>query len=155
MSVVVSDASPIHYLILCDAIDLLPQLFSRVIVPQSVARELSRPSTPPHVSHWIEHLPHWAVVEIGQPIRSEYKLDPGEAEAIGLALSRNSIILIDERIGRHVAQTLGLQVLGTIGLLGKAARQGLVDVPAVISRLRASNMHLSDELLSWLRSHSR
>ncbi len=40
MSVVVSDTSPLHYLILCGAETALPRLFSQVVIPPTVFREL-------------------------------------------------------------------------------------------------------------------
>jgi predicted nucleic acid-binding protein len=36
MNLVVADASPVHYLILVEAIDVLPKLFSRVVIPAHV-----------------------------------------------------------------------------------------------------------------------
>ena len=38
--IVVSDTSPICYLVLIEAIDLLPQLYGQVIIPQAVLLEL-------------------------------------------------------------------------------------------------------------------
>lgn len=52
-------------------------------------------------------------------------IDEGEAEAIGLARETNAqVILIDERDARDAAKGLGIQVLGTIGLLIWAKRAG-------------------------------
>ena len=39
---VVSDTSPLNYLILIKQINLLPQLYSRVLIPGSVHEELKR-----------------------------------------------------------------------------------------------------------------
>jgi predicted nucleic acid-binding protein len=47
--IVVSDTSPIHYLLLIDRIHLLPDLFGRVVIPPAVARELAHPSAPAEV----------------------------------------------------------------------------------------------------------
>ena len=47
MSVVVSDTSPLHYLILCGAETALPRLFIQVIIPPMVFRELQQPNMPP------------------------------------------------------------------------------------------------------------
>jgi hypothetical protein len=40
MRVVVADTSPLNYLVLIDSVDILPQLFGRVIVPVEVVAEL-------------------------------------------------------------------------------------------------------------------
>jgi len=42
--IVISDTSPLCYLLLIDLIDVLPQLYGQVIVPQAVADELERRS---------------------------------------------------------------------------------------------------------------
>jgi predicted nucleic acid-binding protein len=47
MNLVVPDASPIHYLVLIDAVGVLPKLFSKVIIPEHVIKtELQSPKTP-------------------------------------------------------------------------------------------------------------
>ena len=57
-------------------------------------------------------------------------LDPGEAEAIALAIERApSLLLIDEREGRQVARTLGVPLTGTLGILLRA--KGLGHTPAI------------------------
>ena len=53
------------------------------------------------------------------------ELDAGEAEAIALAREeRAEVILLDEKEARRVARRLGMRVLGTVGLLIWARREG-------------------------------
>jgi len=47
--VVISDASPLHYLVLIDVAEFLPRWFSEVIVPPAVVGELSVAETPAKV----------------------------------------------------------------------------------------------------------
>jgi len=55
------------------------------------------------------------------------ELDPGEAEAIALALETQAeLLLMDERLGRDTARHLGLPFTGLIGLLVEAKRKGLI-----------------------------
>lgn len=63
--IVVSDALPIHYLVLIGKAHVLPALYGRVIVPAAVAEELSRSSTPAEVRAWIEARPEW--IEVRTP----------------------------------------------------------------------------------------
>ena len=44
--IVVSDISPLNYLIVIDAIDLLPQLFADIHAPTRVIQELQRSRAP-------------------------------------------------------------------------------------------------------------
>lgn len=57
--VVVSNTTPLNYLILIEAETVLLQLFARVLTPPSVISELSRQATPLHVRQWIAHRPPW------------------------------------------------------------------------------------------------
>jgi predicted nucleic acid-binding protein len=46
MRLIVADTSPIFYLLSIGHIDLLPQLFGKVFVPDAVHKELSHPCSP-------------------------------------------------------------------------------------------------------------
>jgi len=79
-------------------------------------------------------------------------LGAGERAAITLALSLHAdLILIDERKGTTVALNKGFEVTGTLGVLGLAARQGLVDLADSFARLKRTNFRyrkaIMDELL--------
>ena len=62
MRLVVADTGPINYLILVDAIDLLPKVFSTIVVPAAVYRELCDPGAPLPVRAWIANIPNWLEV---------------------------------------------------------------------------------------------
>ena len=55
-------------------------------------------------------------------------MDPGEKEAIQLAIERSALLAIDESHGRTVARRLGVKMTGTLGLLIRARREGLVPI---------------------------
>ena len=55
--IVVCDTSPVNYLVLIGEIDLLPQLFTTVVLPVGVLAELQHPRTPPQVASWACELP--------------------------------------------------------------------------------------------------
>ena len=44
--IAISDTSPINYLILIECVNVLPELYGRVVIPQGVFEELQRRSTP-------------------------------------------------------------------------------------------------------------
>ena len=56
---VVSDTSPLNYLVLVGAIDLLPRLFSEIIIPPALVGELTQPGTPEVVKNWLKDKPVW------------------------------------------------------------------------------------------------
>ena len=101
--VVISDASPLHYLILIENAEVLQALYTEVLIPEAVAKELKQTATPESVRHWIEHPPLWLhVVPFTAPPTPVVlaDLDPGEHDAILLALDvRADLVIMDDREG--------------------------------------------------------
>jgi predicted nucleic acid-binding protein len=148
VSVVVSDTSPLHYLVLCGAQSVLSALFQKVVIPPTVFRELQQPNTPPAVREWASGLPPWVAVQTPKSINLVLDVDAGELEAICLAQEiKATAVLMDDRAGRNAAIHCGLAVIGTIGLLEQAAARGLLDLPQVMERLRQTNARLNPDLV--------
>jgi len=147
MKLVVSDASPIHYLVLINAVSILPKLFSKVIIPEHViTTELQSQRTPPLVRTWVSNLPPW--VEVRKPAQPEaLQLHIGEEHAIALALEFNTPILLDEKEAREVAKGKGLLVIGTVGLIERAAARNLIDLRESLTALQKTNMRISRSLI--------
>ena len=105
--VVISDTSPVRYLVLIGQADLLPALYTEVLIPEAVAEELNQPATPEPVRRWIAHRPSWlqvVPVTTGRAPVSLADLDLGEHDAILLALHlKADLVLMDDREGaaRH------------------------------------------------------
>ena len=51
--IVIADSSPLHYLILIDAAQTLPELFGEVLVPEAVFRELRSAGAPPKIAAFL------------------------------------------------------------------------------------------------------
>ena len=153
MSAVVADTGPLRYLVLIEVIGILPLLFGRVLIPEIVSAELSRPSTPLRVREWLAADPAWleSRANPSAPGILPPRLGAGERAAIGLAQSiGDALLLIDARAGIEAARALGLQATGTLGILVRAARSGLVDLPTAFERLKATNFRYRPELLAAL-----
>ena len=143
MTLVVADSGPLRYLVAIDAVQVLPQLYARVAIPPAVVAELRHPSAPVVVQNWAQSLPTWAtVLKPTAPHRPD-AFDPGESEALALALElRADLILLDEREGRREAVALGLTLSGTVGVLERAAERGLLDLERAFQRLAATNFRI-------------
>jgi predicted nucleic acid-binding protein len=131
--IVVSNTSPLNYLMLIEAVEILPRLFGRVYAPPVVLRELQHPGSPDSVRLWAASPPSWLFIQ--EPTRLEpfRRLDPGEAAAIALAEEIGAVaLLIDDRDGRLAARERGLQVVGTLGVLNRAAGDDLIELPQAI-----------------------
>jgi len=146
--IVVCDTSPVNYLVLIEEIDLLPQLFTTVVLPAAVLAELQHPRTPPRVASWARELPPWLRVISPEGPVGDVGLGRGEAEAIAVATQiAADTVLIDERKATVVARKRGLLVTGTLGVLALAAESKLVDLEASIGRLLDTNFRVSPALI--------
>lgn len=150
--IVVSDTTPLHYLILTGSIGALAEMYGQVIVPPAVHAELMHPGAPEVVRGWMAARPSWLSVRQPKGPLVAAGLDRGESEAITLALEvRADVLLMDEQHSRLSAQRLGVQVRGTVGVLIAASLAGLVDGPAVAAVLKRTNFRASEALLDALR----
>jgi len=149
---VVSNTSPLNYLVLIDQIHLLFALYGRVLVPQSVYKELRAPKTPEAVRSWIASSPQWLEIAPEVPVADSKlsELHEGERDAIALAQQiRADGLIIDERRGRQEAESRRLIVIGTLGGLVAAHERDLIKLAEAIDRLRQT-FHASPKLLSLI-----
>ena len=152
---IISNTSPLNYLLLIGSENVLPALFRVVHIPEAVIKELSHPSTDSVVRDWVRKLPDWVVVLDcdRQDAREFESIDYGEVMAISLAMQRDGkLILMDDRDGRRVAKGLGFDVMGTLGILEAAAGQGLIEFESIVHRLLQTGFWASAEVIQSIRS---
>ena len=118
--VVISDASCLIALEKIKQLDLLRKLFQQVVTTQTVQEEFGK------------ELPEWIRIDEIQNtdkiLELESVLDKGEASAIALAIeTENSQLIIDEKKGRKVAQSLNIEIMGTLRLIQMAKQQGIIE----------------------------
>lgn len=151
-STAVVNTGPLIALAACDQINLLHSLHSRVIVPVPVVAELERGRL---VAGAVTiDLPKWIEVSSPQAAPSPLLraiLDDGEASVISLAAEIGcQIVLIDERKGRMVARLVGLEVAGTVGVLLRAKRLGILnEIKPSLEIMRARGIWLSNRLVKF------
>jgi predicted nucleic acid-binding protein len=149
--IVVADSGPLHYLILLEYIELLQRFYGHVVVPQPVADELSAVGAPAVVRDWIRSQPAWFDIRRVSPetvSAISEELDLGERAAIALAETMHAdLLLIDEAAGRAEAKRRHLRVTGTLGVLRSGAELGLVNVPEMLERLKATSFYLDEALV--------
>jgi predicted nucleic acid-binding protein len=157
--IVIADASPLNYLILIGDVDVLRQMYGRVVVPAGVARELMARGSPSIVQTWASAAPDWIEVRrVDVPAEAGLgAVDEGEAEAIVLAegLRPDVLLIIDDRDGRREATRRGIATTGTLGVLNDAAERGLIDLAAALDRLDRTTFRVSPALLRDLLERER
>lgn len=141
---VIADTSPLNYLVWIGAIEILPRLYGKVIIPPEVRAELLTTDAPVQVRSWAGDIPSWVEVWAPDPVLRDdprwQVLDPGERAALALAAaSQPSVLLIDERAGTEIARAQGFAVTGTLGVLDEAARRQFISLPDAIERLKRTS----------------
>lgn len=126
---VICNATPLINFAAINRLDILQEVFGQVLIPQAVYNETtvsgflwSQFILEAVASGWLQV----RIVSNIAPIISP-KLDDGEREAIALAIETYiHKILLDERDARQVAQSLGLQIIGTLGILLSAKQKQII-----------------------------
>jgi uncharacterized protein len=149
--IVISDTSVITNLAAIQHLALLNQLYRQVIIPEAVYRELADIDPPvpgtleAQSANWLQVRPV-TNLNVVEQLRSEVRLDPGESEAIALALElKADLLLIDERRGRAEADRLGLRIIGLLGILVEAKRRNLIAAvkPLIDAMIATSEFRVS------------
>jgi len=127
--IIVADSSPLLSFAIIDRLELIEQIFGKLLVPSAVFNELTV-SDKPYSKELKEFLKNkvFAVKNIDLVKMLSNEIDLGESEAIALALEKHiPDILIDDLKGRKIAFFNGLFPIGTIGGLLQAKEKKLID----------------------------
>jgi len=138
--VAVFDATPLIDFHQIGQLGLVRGLFLQTWVPSNVA-DGGAPS--------LGELPLWIEKRdvLTMPAFSR-TLDPGERAAIALAMQVSAdFVVLDDLAGRLMAAELGLTVTGSLGLLVRAKRNGLVrEVRPFMAEMIANGLYTSEQL---------
>ena len=64
------------------------------------------------------------------------------------------LLLVDDKQARQAALNLGIEITGILGVLDRAAREGLVNLKTAIENLQKANFHIADDLVRKLVEES-
>ena len=152
---VCSNTTPFIALASINRLDILPSLFGEIHVAQAVVDEclaggrILLPSL--QTLSWI--MSHPDEPKPNLPVL--FELDRGEQQTIALAQKHpGTQLIIDERMGRRVAEYLGLRVTGTLGVLAKAKQSGLIpSFSQAAHAMREQGIRFDPRLITRLAQH--
>jgi len=86
-----------------------------------------------------------------------FELDRGEAEVIILAKEKGiKQVLMDEKVARLQAEVLGLNVTGTLGLLLRAKKKGMISsIKPFITKMLENGIWIKDEIVEGMLRDAR
>ena len=142
-------------LILLSKVDLLPLLRlagHALVVPRAVVREVEALGADNVTLRAISDAAWLTVVETPPvpDVLRRWKLGTGEAAVLAWALAHTGTqAILDDRIARRCAATLGIPVRGTVGLVLAAKQRGIVPLARpVLDQLRQAGLHLADRTMN-------
>jgi len=137
---VISDTSCLIVLSKIGELGLLPSVYGDIIITDAVAEEFGLP------------LPEW--MRLMNPRDGHYQqiletqVDRGEASAIALALElEDCTLIVDDQKARVMGERLGLHITGTLGVVIKAKRIGVIpSIIPLLEKIRGTDFRISEEL---------
>jgi len=153
--VVVADTGPLIAFARLDLLALLPEMLGTLLVPEVVLDEcLYVPARPD--AQAIQQAADAGLLEIRAEQQTAaddwpFALGAGEQAAIRLAQQLGCHVLMDDKLARRAAASVGLGVIGTAGVLIQAKRLAKIEAVAPLLRtLQASGYHLAPNLVAGI-----
>lgn len=155
---IVVNTSPWIALSICGQVPLLRELYSDIYLPSSVKEEIMAGGRRDiGIRELEEH--SWLRFEkiTGiEKVEFLHELERGEAEVIVLAKEKGiGLVLLDEKVARLQARILGLEVIGTLGLLLRAKRTGLIySIRPLICKMLDNGIWIKKEIANGILTNA-
>jgi len=138
---VIADTSSLIALEKVNLLPILCKIYSEVVIPESVINEFGNITLPCLLIKRVES-------SLSKLLIMDLNLGQGEAEVITLANQSGLKVIIDDSKARRIAENMGLKITGTIGVLIKAEKLGLIESAYDKAKeLREKGFYVPDELL--------
>jgi predicted nucleic acid-binding protein len=132
-------------------LEILREGAREVVVPQPVIEEIRGHGPNDPTVKAIQGVPWFRIVPAPPiaPAVGLWDIGPGESAVLTLALAETgSGAVIDDWEARRCARSLGIPLIGTLGLILLAKQIGRIPAARpVVERLRTSGMYLSDAVI--------
>ena len=145
---IVVNTSPIIALGQMNVFEAIQKLQFQYICPKEVEEEIStgyKLGFPIHMPSFFE------ILSLNSPLSTLIiaTLDRGEAAVIQLAIEQNiKRVCIDDLKGRRAASSVGLEVIGSLGLIGKAKNLGIIkEIRPLIERAKTAGIFYNSKLI--------
>lgn len=138
--IIISDTSCFIVLANIGELDILQKLYGKIF------------TTPEIVSEYGDALPDWVEIQNATDKFSqqllEIQIDKGEASAIALAMENSgSTLILDDYKARKIAEQLGIDITGTIGVIIKAKLKGIItSIKPLLEKISLTDFRLAADI---------
>jgi predicted nucleic acid-binding protein len=131
-NVIISDTTCLAGLANIGRLDLLEKLYNSVTITPEVFEEFTE--------KYKEKIPEWINVKEAKNkekvVEIQAKLGLGESTAIVLASETpGSLVIIDDKKAREYALDIGLNIIGTVGVIRQATERNIIESPEDANKL--------------------
>ncbi len=150
MRKVIVNSTPLIVLCGIRRLDILRELYEEIFIPSAVFREVTVKNDSACVQ--IRSAGAWIRVEEikdhSEKKMYKAKLHDGEVEVMILAQEQKAdLVILDDNAAKKTAKYLGLPVTGTLGVLVKAKRLGIIEeVRPLLSDMRENGFYISSTI---------
>ena len=147
----VVDASPIILLAKTGHLVLLPTTTDKLLIPKAVAEEIRQAPSDDPARTWLDAEGEQFVEPTGPLAETvaAWDLGRGESRVLSVGVRRDGwTALMDDGAARRCGKGLDIPIIGTLGLLVVAKREGyLAAVRPVTKALRRAGLHVDDDVV--------
>jgi len=176
--VAVSNTGPLLSAFQCGRVDLLKLYLAVIHIPQSELMEFERHNASEEIRSLIaegfvvvhhlgpeectkaEELAKNIAASVEARVK-EFEHHLPEAEAMVLMRRPElgcEVLLVEEKAAREVARELKLEITGFVGIVAKAASEGIItieEVQCLLEMCRQKGTRYSDALIEWAQEYGR
>jgi len=146
--ILIADSSALIALAIVDKLDLLDQLFGNVYIPRAVYNEMVQQNK--LFATQLQNYSQDKVLDISSSFNFNVSLGLGESEAIILYQEKNAdYLLCDDKKAKKFAQSFGINVIGSLGILLKAKEKRYIEkISPLVEILRNSPIFIDEKTLN-------
>jgi predicted nucleic acid-binding protein len=148
----VVNASPLIFLASAGLAEVAQLAGTPVQIPRAVVEEIERFGPTDAAAVAVKQLDWLVVVDSGPApaIIERWDLGAGETSVLTWAYAHpGTTAVLDDLAARRCANSLGIPIRGTLGLILTAKRRGVIpQARPVLEQLRAAGMYLSDSVMN-------
>jgi len=140
LKTIISDTSCLIILTNIGELELLRKTYGTIVTTTEISMEFGEP------------LPNWIIIEEVSDKQKqqllELQIDKGESSAIALALETpESTVILDDYKARKIAEQLGVNYTGTIGVVIRAKIKGVIpSIKPILAKIKETDFRLSSDL---------
>ena len=154
MHKVIVNSTPLIVLCGIGELEILQKLYQEIFIPTAVFQEVTaiEDSASMQIKAAYEWIHVKSICDNREKKMYKAKLHAGEVEVMILAQEEGAnLVIIDDNAAKKTAKYLGLTVTGTLGILLKAKRQGIVEkVSPLLSKMKQNGFYIDSRIEAFV-----